>query len=155
MRPESGRRALSTLCIGLLVVGSSALACDVRVLQGRSDELLLSVHMGDIRQLDLTYLHSVTRTEVRETLALDASGFTQQRIEFLEHGPGLPTETLRGERFVRFGDRFVYDNMQRRLGDLHMRVDPTQFQTLKVGGVTYPLSRWGRQSLKLLVHDCD
>jgi hypothetical protein len=111
--------------------------------------------MGDTRQVELTYLHSVTRTEVRETLQLGPTGFIQQRIEFLELGPGLPTEALKDERFVRLSDRFVYENMQRRLGDLQMRVDPAQRQVLQVDGVAYPLFRWGRQSLQLMVHECD
>ena len=86
------------------------------------------------RELVLAYLHSVTRTLVRETLTADAGGLVQQRIEFSVPGPGLPTEALPGERFERLPDHFVYDHMQRRIGVLTMRVDPAQAQTLQAGG---------------------
>ena len=161
MRPTTGRGLCAGLCLGLGALGASvasvasiASACEIRVLQGRTGVLLARVAMGSARQFDLRYLHSVTRTPVRETLAVDASGLTQQRIEFYEPGPGLPTEALPGERFVRLPDRFVYEHMQRPLGALRMRVDPAQRQVLQVGAVVEPLTRWGRQSLELQPHGC-
>ncbi len=134
---------------------SGALACEIRLLEHRSGAWLQSIALGSARHIDLTYLHSVTKTPVRETLALDAHGFTQQRIEFFEQGPGLPTEALAGERFVRLADRFVYDNMQRPLALLVMRVDPAQRQTLETGAAAFSLTRWGAKALQLQAHECD
>ena len=148
-RGLAGRRTLSgvvglvparvTGAVGLLVLlglaGLTACAaptapgvegsCTVHVDSARDGATLAVQPLVAVRRFDLTYLHSVTKTLVRETLAIDAEGFVQQRIEFLMPGPGLPTEALPGEVFERRPDRFVYDQMRRRIGpELLMRVDP-------------------------------
>lgn len=152
MRPSSGRIGVAALVIGM--APCSAQACELRIAASNGGLALQTIALGPVRQVDLTYLHSVTKTPVRETLALDAGGFVQQRIEFFVPGPGLPTEALPGERFERLPDRFVYDNMQRRIGVLHMRVDPAQEQALQTGGTTHALTRWGATALRLSTHDC-
>jgi hypothetical protein len=50
---------------------------------------------------------------------------------------------------------FVYDRMQRRIGVLHMRVDPAQAQTLRAVGGIHPLTRWGATGLRLETSGCD
>ena len=149
-----GRRLRQTLPAALVALAAaSAGACEIRIIDRNGGELeSIAVSGGSL--VELRYLHSVTRTIVRETLGLDPRGFVQQRIEFLEQGPGLPTQALAGERYVRLPDRFVYENMQRTIGVLDMRVDPAQRQELEADGVTHSLTRWGRRSLRLEAHDC-
>ncbi len=144
---------LAALCAGL--AGPHAPACELRVAAARGGDTLQTIALPPSRELVLAYLHSVTRTLVRETLTADAGGLVQQRIEFSVPGPGLPTEALPGERFERLPDHFVYDHMQRRIGVLTMRVDPAQAQTLQAGGSTHALTRWGATALQLSTHDCD
>ena len=151
MRPGAGRVAATLLLTGL----ASACACELRISEARSGAALQTLPLGAAREVELSYQHSVTRTLVRETLAIDGQGFVQQRIEFSVPGPGLPTEALPGERFERRADGFVYDHMQRRIGVLQMRVDPAQAQTLRVAGTHHPLTRWGATSLRLDISGCD
>jgi hypothetical protein len=147
-------RRLAAL-LAVATAAGAASACEIRVSRQRSDNVLQVVPLGSAREVTLTYLHSVTHTPVRETLALGRDGFVQQRIEFTEHGPGMPTEALPGERFLRTSHGFVIENMQRPVGILNMRVDPAQQQVLEAGGGAISLTRWGRQALRLQPHDCD
>jgi len=151
MRPGTGRAAATMLLAGL----ATATACELQISEPRSGRVLQTVALGPAREVELSYLHSVTRTLVRETLALDKQGFVQQRIEFSVPGPGLPTEALPGERFERRAEGFIYDQMRRRIGVLHMRVDPAQAQTLRAAGTSHALTRWGATALRLAAEGCD
>lgn len=144
-------------CQTAIAAPAAAGACELHVDPSREGATLAVQVLGAARRVDLTYLHSVTKTLVRETLAIDAEGFVQQRIEFLMPGPGLPTEALPGEVFERRPDRFVYDQMRRRIGpELLMRVDPAQVQTLEVPGQPpLALTRWGARGLRLTLHGCE
>ena len=153
MRRHRVRFGRVALCAGLAC--SAAQGCELQISAARSGQVLQVLPLGASREVVLAYRHSVTRTPVLETLALDGAGFVQQRIEFSVPGPGLPTEALPGERFERLADRFVVDRMQRRIGVLHMRVDPDQLQTLQAAGTIHPLPRWGAAALRLATHDCD
>jgi hypothetical protein len=150
-----GRAGYAAAAVLLSTAACGVRACEVRVLEARSGKVLQAIALGSLRRFDLTYLHSVTHTPVRETLALEQEGLVQQRIEFTEQGPGMPTQVLEGERFTREGGRFVFDQMHRPVQALRMRVDPAQRQALEAGGQTYSLVRWGRHSLQLLPHGCD
>jgi hypothetical protein len=134
--------------------GAPAQACELHISAARSGQLLQTITLGRPQQIELSYLHSVTRTLVRETLAVDGEGFVQERIEFSVPGPGLPTETLPGEHFERQAGGFVYSHMHRRVPVLLMRVDPAQAQTLQADGVRHPLTAWGAQALQLAAQDC-
>lgn len=152
MPPRAHRLAAAALVAALAL--PAARACEVQVRAARTGAALQTIGLGALREVELSYLHSVTRTVVRETLALDGLGFVQQRIEFSVPGPGLPTEALPGEVFERQADRFVYRQMERRVGVLHMRVDPAQAQTLSAGGVHHPLTAWGAIGLQLSPSGC-
>ncbi len=53
----------------------------------------------------VTYVHSVTRTPVVERYRVEGDAIVQTEIDFVQHGPGLPTEPDAGGTFAqRDGD---------------------------------------------------
>ena len=129
-------------------------ACEILVFDQHGGLLRKGLALAPGQTVELSYLHSVTHSIVRETLAADAKGFTQQQIEFSEPGPGLPDQALPGEEFVRLSDRFVFRNMNRPIGVLNMRVDPAQQQQMTAGSTVVSLTQWGRRALRLAAHNC-
>lgn len=134
---------------------AGAAACTLHVEPTRGAGVTLELPLPPAREFTLSYLHSVTRTWVHETLQADGGGLVQRRIAWSVPGPGLPTEALPGERFERTADGFVIDGMQRRIERLAMRVDPQQQQTLEVAGHRHPLATAGPAALVLEARGCD
>jgi len=134
---------------------AGAAACTLHVEPVRGAGVTLDVPLPPPHEFTLSYLHSVTRTWVHETLKADGRGLVQQRIAWSVPGPGLPTEALPGERHERTADGFVIDGMQRRVGRLAMRVDPQQQQTLEVAGHRHALASGGPAALVLDARGCD
>lgn len=153
---KASRAALLLAGLGMAAAaGSGAAACTLHVEPARGAGLTLDVPLPPTREFTLSYLHSVTRTWVHETLKADGRGLVQQRIAWSVPGPGLPTEALPGERFERTADGFLIDGMQRRIGRLAMRVDPQQQQTLEVAGHRHALATGGPAALVFGARGCD
>jgi hypothetical protein len=104
-------------------------------------------------RLTLDYVHSVTRTPVVETYRASAEGITQTSISFTEHGPGLPTEGVDGERWERRDGRFVV-TMNRVFTTIRMRVHADQRPLLAVAGRSVALAQWGNRALDLHAGRC-
>ncbi len=96
----------------------------------------------------LTYVHSVTRTPVRERYRVDGDAIVQTEIRFEQHGPGLPTEADTGERFALQDGKFVV-TMHRRFASFAMRVHADQQWRLLAAGQRIDLAAWGNRALVL------
>lgn len=133
----------------------AAAQCRLQVRPVRGDGVSLDLPLPASQRFTLAYLHSVTRTWVRETLRADSQGLVQLSIAFSVPGPGLPTEALPGEAFRSSADGFAVDGMHRRIGPLAMRVDPSQHQTLELDGMAYPLTTDRPAALLLQARGCE
>jgi hypothetical protein len=142
------RRAGAALCAALCIARAepAAAACLTVVARPEGTTLASVEATGGFR---IAYVHSVTRTPVVETYRVDADAFVQTGIRFIEHGPGLPTQSDEGGRFVRVGDAFVM-TMQRRFDTIAMRVHADQSPVLVAGDRSLQLAAWGNRSLALV-----
>jgi hypothetical protein len=91
----------------------------------KNDEWILvrTVRPGDI--FTLTYLHSVSLSDVREIFRIDEQyRMVLSETEFQGQGAGLPSAALPNERWTREGKRFRISGMQRMVpSPLLWRVD--------------------------------
>lgn len=142
------RRAGAAVCAALCVAmaGPAAAACLAVVARPEGTTLATVDAIDGFR---IAYVHSVTRTPVVETYRVDADAFVQTAIRFSEHGPGLPTQSDEGGRFLRVGNAFVM-TMQRRFDSIAMRIHADQSPVLVAGDRSVQLAAWGNRSLALV-----
>lgn len=108
-------------------------------------EMELPVGSSDF---SLVYVHSVTHTPVAERYHIDGGQIVETRLEFEQHGPGLPTEADSGGTFsVRDGHFFV--TMNRQFPAIVMQVHADQAPRLVIGTHSRDLAQWGNRALVL------
>jgi hypothetical protein len=99
------------------------------------------------------YVHSVTRTPVEERYALRGDAIVQSSMRFVEHGPGLPTESDAGYAFERTPQGFAV-TMDRTFERIVMRVAGAQSPRLTAGDLEVDLARWGDRAIVLTPASC-
>jgi hypothetical protein len=84
---------------------------------------------------ELSWIHSVERTEWRETYAVDRDGaIVLVASEFASGGAGLPDSVGEGETFVRKDGRMRIEGRNVRIGDLRIRLSDVSRHFLRVAG---------------------
>jgi hypothetical protein len=101
----------------------------------------------------LSYVHSATRTPVRETYRVDSLGLTQIEIRFSQPAAGLPTEAAPGETWGQDGEQFVV-TMARRFDGVRVRVSADKAPMLDVAGRQTALTQWGEREIGLVPIAC-
>jgi hypothetical protein len=99
----------------------------------------------------VTYLHSVTRTQVDEAYRVEGTHIVQTEIRFVEHGPGLPTAPDPGGTFEHDDGKFLVRG-QRSFDTIVMRVHADQQPVLVAGTQSLDLARWGNRALAMTAH---
>ncbi len=100
----------------------------------------------------LRYTHSVTLRPVESRYAIRSGRIVQTAETFDEHGPGMATEPLAGERLDRVGARFVL-TMRRPIERLIVNVQKLPAQKLVTGGDAIELMQFGERALEI-APDC-
>ena len=138
--------ALFSLCFSLADV--AAAACLVITARPAGSVLTVLALPPAAPQFILAYIHSVTRTPIRETYVVENLELSQTAIHFEQHGPGLPTGPATGETWQRDGTGWRV-TMQRRFPEIAMRVDADQSPQIVTATVALDLAQWGNRSLLL------
>jgi hypothetical protein len=99
----------------------------------------------------LRYTHSVTLRPVESRYAIHNGRIVQTAEVFDDHGPGMATAPLAGERFERIGARYVL-TMQRPVEPLIVRVQAGTAQTLVAGDDALELARFGERAVLIAPH---
>lgn len=134
-----------------LAAAAVAAACALEVRSVPQGDVLARVPLAE-RAFALRYTHSVTLRPVESRYELRGGQIVQTAEMFDEHGPGMATEPLQGERLDTVRDaagvRYVM-RMQRPIGHLIVRVHRLPAQTLVVRERTLELTRFGERALEL------
>ena len=106
-------------------------------------------------EFSLSFIHSVSRTPVRDDYRVDGFRIIQTAETFETHGAGLPSivdET--GVTGWEYRDgRFVV-GMHRPIPRLIVRTDRNYRNHLSIGGVDVNLNAWEDQALEVAVAPC-
>lgn len=96
----------------------------------------------------LRYTHSVTLRPIESRYEIRNGRIVQTAELFDEHGPGMATEPLAGERLERSGGRFVL-SMQRPVGQMIVHVQQLPAQTLIADGDAIALTQFGERAIEI------
>ena len=86
----------------------------------------------------IKFRHSVQKTPVEETLAVDGKGFLLLSTKYRSFGVGLPFSAEEGN-FRQEGNNYILDNMNRHYDKLSLRVGEGTNLTIVIDGITFNL----------------
>ena len=136
----------------LLAAAAAAGICGLEIRGAPGEAGLARLELQSDQQFSLRYTHSVTLRAVESRYEIRGGHIVQTAEVFDQHGPGMATEPLAGERFDTERDergvRYVL-TMQRPIERLVVRVHRLPAQTLLVGDQSYELLRFGERAVEL------
>ncbi len=135
--------------------GAAARGTCVVVRQFPAEHELGRYPLGDQQKFALTFIHSVSKTPVRDEYRIEGNEIIQTAEIFEAHGAGLPSDT-RDAGAVSWESRdgrFIL-HLQRPIPQLVVRTDRNYRNRLLVGGQEINLCRWEDQALELTIGRC-
>lgn len=147
---------------GVLVCLCILAACTSLESMGTSGTLVISqfpgngeltrIPLGQEKEFSLSFIHSVSKTEVVDVYEIRGRDIIQTRELFSAHGAGLPSspEEPGGLAWERQGSRFVL-RMERPIPKLVIRTDQNYKNRLMLQGRTINLNQWEDQALLVTV----
>lgn len=110
--------------------------------------MLSRIPLGPEKNFSLSFIHSVSKTEVIDVYEIRDRDIVQIREIFSAHGAGLPSgpEEPGGIAWERQGSRFVL-HMERPIPKLVVRTDKNYRNRLTIQGRTINLNQWEDQAL--------
>jgi hypothetical protein len=145
---------LLAACSFLTAGGDSSAKCMV-VRQYPSLHELGRYHFGSLRTFALTFIHSVSKTPVRDEYDIDDSNIIQTAEIFEAHGAGLPSD-IQDPGAVSWENRdgrFIL-HLKRPIPQLVVRTDRNYKNRLLLGRKEINLCQWEDQALELSVKFC-
>jgi hypothetical protein len=136
----------------LLAAADATAGCALDLVDPAGGARLATVPLAGQRSFALAYLHSVSLRPVESRYALRDGVIVQTAEIFDDHGPGMSTEALPGERLETLRDdtgaRFVL-TMSRPLPRLVVRLHEKPAFRLLVDGQTLALDQWHTRSVEI------
>jgi hypothetical protein len=142
-------------CLSLTACANQHDKCLV-IRQHPSQHELQSYPLGDHREFALTFIHSVSKTPVRDEYRIDSDKIIQTAEIFEAHGAGLPSDTQDAGAisWESRDDRFVL-HLQRPIPQLVVRTDRNYHNHLLLADNEINLCHWDDQALELSIESCD
>ena len=139
------------MLVSLLLAAAASAACGLELRGFPDGNVLARVALAD-GAFALRYTHSVTLRPIESRYEIRAGRIVQTAETFDQHGPGMATEPLAGERLDTVRDaagvRYVM-TMQRPIARMIVRVQALPAQTLVVNAEALELMRFGERALEL------
>lgn len=106
--------------------------------------------LGDPATFELSFIHSVSRTPVRDLYRVDDGQIVQTAEIFLTHGAGLPSiaNDMDATGWRHENGTFILD-MHRITGPIPIRIQAEFKNTLHIAGTDLPLADLGHTALTL------
>lgn len=139
---QTGKWAAAGCVIAAIALAVYQAMFPLRLVVEGEPGLLLSKPAFVDDSFQLAFIHSVHRTLVLENFKIIGAGMvTLETTEFESYGVGMPSLPSEG-RFEQIGGRFRLSGLQRKFGEIPLRVGPEAKLTLRHGGEEYPLYQW-------------
>lgn len=112
--------------------------------------------LGDPATFELSFIHSVSRTPVRDLYRVDNGQIVQTAEIFMAHGAGLPSiaNDMDATGWRHENGTFILD-MHRLTGPIPIRIQAEFNNTLHIAGTDLPLADLGHSALTLAPCDED
>lgn len=118
----------------LFVVTSSP-----KIFIGTENHTIAVINSRENLPVTIEFVHSVQKTPVIEELFTDSSGeFVLKRTIYQSQGVGLPFDASDGN-FRRENDKFIFDDMNRRIKTLELRSGKDSRLKITIDGKTFEL----------------
>lgn len=106
--------------------------------------------LGDPATFELSFIHSVSRTPVRDLYRVEDGQIVQTAEIFLAHGAGLPSiaDDIDATGWRHENGQFILD-MHRLTGPIPIRIQAEFKNTLHIAGTDLPLAELGHPALTL------
>jgi hypothetical protein len=121
----------------VIVLWAGAASAECLRIAGPRDARCLPLRGGTFQ---LSWIHSVERTEWRETYDVEAGGLVLTASEFSSAGAGLPDRLLPGEVFHNQSDKMRIDHRHIPIPDLRIRLSPLSHHVLHTDGRDFDLT---------------
>lgn len=115
-----------------------------------SGEPVARLPLGDPPTFELSFIHSVSRTPVRDLYRVDGGQIIQSAEIFMGHGAGLPSiaNDMDATGWRHENGTFILD-MHRLTGPIPIRIQAEFKNTLTIAGTDLPLASLGHAALTL------
>lgn len=115
-----------------------------------ADTLLQVLDLPRDNSFSLGFIHSVSRTPVRDIYTVRAGAIVQTSEIFEAHGAGLPSmaDELNATAWRHENGHFILD-MDRPIGSMIVRIQAAYDNTLRIGEHTLLLATLGQSALRI------
>lgn len=112
--------------------------------------LVARLPLGQAATFELSFIHSVSRTPVRDLYRVEDGQIVQTAEIFLAHGAGLPSiaNDIDATGWRHEDGQFILD-MRRLTGPIPIRIQAEFKNTLHIAGTDLPLAELGHPALTL------
>ena len=119
--------------------------------QARDGRLLARLPAGEGGAFALTFIHSVSRTPVRDEYRVVAGRIVQTAEIFEAHGAGLPSfaDDVGATGWRHRDGHFVID-LERPTGPIHVRVQGEYVNAIHAGGTDLALASLGERAVTVV-----
>ena len=121
-----------------------------KIFIGTENQTVAVVNAEENLPLTINFIHSVQKTPVIEELEYQAGEFILRRTIYQSQGVGLPFDAADG-KFHREGDKFIFDDMNRRFKNLELRTGKGTKLKIILDGKTYELYKKFPLGTKIIV----
>ena len=121
-----------------------------KIFIGTENQTVAVVDAEENLPLTINFIHSVQKTPVIEELEYQAGEFVLRRTIYQSQGVGLPFDATDG-KFHREGDKFIFDDMNRRFKNLELRTGKGTQLKIILNGKTFELYKKFPLGTKIIV----
>lgn len=140
--------AVATIVAGVMALSEKRIYV-VAIVDGKK-EIITSTPARKGLPLTIKFTHSVQKTPVVEELEYDGEHFILQRTIYQSQGVGLPFSESDGD-FRAEGDKFIMDNMNRKIDKLELRTGVGTELCIELDGREFKLYEKFQPGTKIIV----
>jgi len=140
--------ALAVIAVSVMALSEERIYV-VAIVDGKKD-IVTSTAAREGLPLKIKFTHSVQKTPVIEELEYDGEHFILQRTIYQSQGVGLPFDEGDGD-FRAEGDKFIMDNMNRKIDKLELRTGVGTELCIELDGREFKLYEDFKPGTKIII----
>ena len=127
---------------------------DLVIRQYPAHQVIARYSIGSLEQFSLSFIHSVSKTPVRDDYIIDGNKIIQITEIFEAHGAGLPSDTLDAGAlgWEHRNGQFIL-RLHRPIPRLIVQTDMNYLNHLQLGQVDVDLNQWENQALEICIEE--
>lgn len=148
----AGFLAIMMAACSLTSTGTGKLQRRIIISQYPTHQEISRYHIGPLEQFSLSFIHSVSKTHVRDEYIIEHTKIIQVTEIFEAHGAGLPSDALdAGAVGWEHRDGQFILRLRRPIPRLIVQTDRNYQNRLQLGELSIDLNQWENQALELRI----